>query len=139
MPTWHDEDRGVRVLAGDVSEELHVVSVPLDAVQLTAAAVEVEAAAELHGGPRLHQAGQRVLVQGHALGHCTAGVEVNIRVPQSPMFQIQKAAITALRIYQTSFKAIIILLQTHCQGRQLAQQCTNFRRRQLVLTLVKVP
>ena len=79
VPTWHDEHRGVRVLAGDVSEELDVVSVPLDAVQLTAAAaagvvsVEVEAAAELHGGPRLHQAGQRLLVEDHALGHCAAG------------------------------------------------------------------
>ena len=50
----HDEDRGVRLLAGDKPVELHVVPVPLDAVQL---GVQLVVALQLHGLPHLDQGG----------------------------------------------------------------------------------
>ena len=50
------------VLAGNVSEELHIVPVPLDTIQAGLLHVELEVAVELHHVAHLHHGRQLQLV-----------------------------------------------------------------------------
>ena len=60
--TWNYEHCCMRVLAGNVSEELHVVPVPLDAVQAGLLHVQLEVAEELHHVAHLHHGRQLQLI-----------------------------------------------------------------------------
>ena len=66
--TWNNEDCCMGVLAGNVSEELHIVPVPLDTIQAGLLHVELEVAVELHHVPRLDHGGQlQLLIQSNTM------------------------------------------------------------------------